>query len=252
MVRALLVRGMLAGLAAGVVALAVSYLLGEPRVEAAVAFEESHAHGHGHGEELFSRTLQSTGGLATGVLLFGTAVGGVAALAFCFALGRTGRLAPRATAALVSLAALAGLYLVPFLKYPANPPSVGDPDTIGRRTALYVLMMLLGVLLASAAAVLGRALVPRFGAWYASVAAAGALLLAVGLAYALLPGVDEVPADFPATLLWRFRLAALAVQAALWTAFGLLFGELAERVLRPGPAPAAARTPPPLPAPSVR
>ena len=28
------------------------------------------------------------------------------------------------------------VYLVPFLKYPANPPSVGDPDTIGKRTAL--------------------------------------------------------------------------------------------------------------------
>jgi hypothetical protein len=29
------------------------------------------------------------------------------------------------------------LYVVPFLKYPANPPAVGDPDTIGLRQSLY-------------------------------------------------------------------------------------------------------------------
>jgi hypothetical protein len=51
------------------------------------------------------------------------------------------------------------------------------------------------------------------------------------LAAALLPAVDEVPRDFPADVLWRFRLAALGLQAVLWTACGLLLGALAERVL---------------------
>ena len=49
---------------------------------------------------------------------------GVAALAFCFALGRLGRISPRATALLLSGCALLAVYVVPFLKYPANPPSV--------------------------------------------------------------------------------------------------------------------------------
>jgi hypothetical protein len=48
-----------------------------------------------------------------------------------------------------------------------------------------------------------------------------------------------VPKDFSATLLWQFRLAALAIQLTLWTAFGLIFGVLAERVLSPKPAKAA-------------
>ncbi|SMQ21445.1 Probable cobalt transporter subunit (CbtA) [Streptomyces sp. Ag82_O1-12] len=239
-VRNLLVRGMLAGLAAGVLALAAAYFLGEPDVDKAIGFEEAHAPAHGHEVELVSRGLQSTAGLATGVLVYGVAFGGIAALAYCFALGRVGRFSPRATALLLSGSALLAVYVVPFLKYPANPPAVGNPDTIGKRTTLYFLMMLLGVLLAIAATVLGRRLAPGLGTWWATVVALAAFALAVGTAYAFLPAVNEVPADFPAAVLWRFRLSALAVQTTLWAGFGLLFGELAERLLNPGPETAAA------------
>ncbi|MEW2133865.1 CbtA family protein [Streptomyces sp. NPDC005435] len=233
-VRNLLVRGMLAGLAAGLLALVAAYFLGEPNVDRAIAFED--AHSHEHEMEVVSRSLQSTAGLATGVLVYGVAFGGIAALAFCFALGRVGRFGPRATALLLSTAALLAVYVVPFLKYPANPPSVGDPDTIGKRTTLYFLMMLLSVLLAIGATLLGKRLAPGLGTWWATVVAVVAFAVVIGLAYAFLPVINEVPRDFPATLLWRFRLAALAVQAVLWGGFGLLFGELAERQLNPRPA----------------
>lgn len=237
-VRALLVRGMLAGLVAGALALAVAYFLGESRVDAAIALEEAHSHSHSHdhggGEELVSRGMQATGGLATGVLVFGVAVGGIAALVFCYALGRLGRFGPRATAALIAGAALLTVYIVPFLKYPANPPAVGNPDTIGRRTALFFLMVALSVLLAVAAVILGRRLAPRLGNWNATIAAAAGYVLVIGLAYAFLPSFNEVGKDFPASLLWEFRLATLAVQVTLWTAFGLVFGYLTERLLEPG------------------
>ncbi|MEU0431623.1 CbtA family protein [Streptomyces sp. NPDC006290] len=235
-VRNLLVRGMLAGLAAGVLALVVAYLLGEPTVDSAIGFEEAHAPAHGHEVELVSRSLQSTAGLATGVLIYGISFGGIAALAYCFALGRVGRFGPRATALLLSGTALLAVYVVPFLKYPANPPSVGDPDTIGKRTTLYFLMMVLSVLLAIGATILGKRLAPRLGTWYATVLAVAAFAVLIGLAYEFLPVINEVPGDFPATLLWRFRLSALAIQATLWGGFGLVFGELAERMLNPRPA----------------
>ncbi|MDT0468782.1 MULTISPECIES: CbtA family protein [Streptomyces] len=236
-VRNLLVRGMLGGLAAGVLALVVAYLLGEPDVDSAISFEA--AHSHEHEMEVVSRSLQSTAGLATGVLVYGVAFGGIAALAFCFALGRVASFSPRATALLLSGCALLAVYVVPFLKYPANPPSVGNPDTIGKRTTLYFLMMLLSVLLAIAATIVGKRLAPRLGNWYATVVAVVGFAVVIGLAYAFLPVINEVPKDFPATLLWRFRLSALAIQIVLWGGFGLLFGELAERQLNPKPAPAA-------------
>ncbi|MEU1513606.1 CbtA family protein [Streptomyces sp. NPDC005811] len=240
-VRNLLVRGMLAGLAAGVLALVVAYFLGEPNVDSAIGFEEAHAPAHEHEVELVSRSLQSTAGLATGVLVYGVAFGGIAALAYCFALGRVGRFGPRATALLLSGAALLAVYVVPFLKYPANPPAVGDHDTIAKRTTLFFLMMLLGVLLAIAAVIAGKRLAPRLGTWYATVVAVLGFVTLIGLAYAFLPAINEVPADFPATLLWRFRLSTLALQITLWTGFGLVFGELAERLLNPKPVQAPAR-----------
>ncbi|GAA3019135.1 CbtA family protein [Streptomyces fulvorobeus] len=233
-VRALLVRGMLAGLAAGALALVVAYFLGESQVDAAIALEAAHHHDHGGGEELVSRTMQATGGLATGILVFGVAVGGIAALVFCYALGRIGAFGPRATAALVAGAALLTVYVVPFLKYPANPPAVGDPGTIGRRTALFFLLVVLSVLLAVAAVILGRRLAPRLGNWNASIAGFAGFVLVIGVAYAFLPSFNEVGKDFPATLLWQFRLSTLAIQATLWAGFGLVFGYLAERLLEPG------------------
>ncbi|GAA3183512.1 MULTISPECIES: CbtA family protein [Streptomyces] len=243
-VRNLLVRGMLAGLGAGVLALIVAYVLGEPNVNSAIGFEEAHAaHSHGDEAELVSRGVQSTAGLATGVLVYGIAFGGIAALAYCFALGRVGRFGPRATALLLSGCALLTVYVVPFLKYPANPPAVGDPDTIGKRTALYFLMMLFSVLLAVAATLLGKRLAPRIGAWYATVAAVLGFAVVTGLAYAFLPAISEVPEHFPAALLWRFRLSALGMQLTLWAGFGLLFGELAQRLLRPEPAASARAVP---------
>ncbi|MCW8376515.1 CbtA family protein [Streptomyces justiciae] len=231
-VRNLLVRGMLAGLVAGMAALVVAYFLGEPRVDQAIAYEEAHAHEHG-GEELFSRTLQSTAGLSTGVLVYGVAFGGIAALAYCFALGRIGRFGPRASALLLAVAGLVAVYVVPFLKYPANPPAVGDPDTLNQRTALFFLMIVLSVLLTVGTVILGKRLACRLGNWNATLAAGAFFVLVVGLAYAFLPSFNEVPEHFPAALLWQYRLAALAVQVTLWTAFGLVFGLLAERQLAP-------------------
>lgn len=236
-VRTLLVRGMLAGLVAGALALVVAYLLGEPRVDAAIAFEDAHA--HEHEVEIVSRGLQSTAGLATGVLVFGVSFGGIAALAFSFALGRIGRFGPRATAALLSGAAFLTVYLVPFLKYPANPPSIGNPDTIGKRTALYFLMMLLSVLLAVAATIGGKRAASRLGNWNASVAAGLGFVLVIGLAYAFLPAISEIPKGFSAALLWQFRLSSVAIQLVMWTAFGLTFGHFAERALRPASRTAA-------------
>ncbi|MFF4154185.1 CbtA family protein [Streptomyces sp. NPDC001651] len=233
-VRTLLVRGMLAGLGAGVLAFVFAFLVGEGPVDAAIAFEEAGSHEHGHGgEELVSRTVQSTAGLATGVLVFGVAIGGIAALAFCFALGRVGRFGARSTAALTALAGFLLLYLLPILKYPANPPAVGNPDTIGKRTILFVGMIALSVLLGIAAILLGRKLAPSWGNWNATIAAGVAFVTVVAVVMAVLPEGDNTPKGFPATDLWEFRVASIGLQAVLWAAFGLLFGFLAERVLEP-------------------
>lgn len=263
-VRNLLVRGMIAGVVAGLLAFALAYVVGEPSIDSSIALEESasapaHEHGaaaapadEGEEEELVTRPVQSTLGLATGVLVYGVALGGIASLAFAVCLGRVGRLRPRATAALVAGAAFTTVYLVPFLKYPATPPAVGNPDTIGKRTTLFFLMIVLSVLVAVIAVIAGRRLAPTLGNWNATVAAGGGYVVVMAAACLLLPAnTDAVKETFPAALLWEFRLASLGVQALLWTAFGLIFGALAERVLRPAGEPDAASGAAPGPAPGV-
>jgi len=143
MVRALLVRGMLAGLAAGVLAFAFAYAFGEPQVQAAIDFED-HLARIAHepiAAAVVSRGTQRTIGLLSGLVAMGVALGGLFALTFAWAYGRIGPLGARATAALLALGAYLTVTVVPFTKYPANPPGVGDADTIDRRTLLFVAMI---------------------------------------------------------------------------------------------------------------
>jgi predicted cobalt transporter CbtA len=229
MMRALLVRGMLAGLVAGVLATLFAYLVGEPSVNVAIGFEEAAA--HEHGEELVSRSVQSTIGLFVGVGIYAIAIGGLLALTFALAYGRVGTLRPRITALLVTAATFAVVVLVPFLKYPANPPAVGQAGTIQSRTQLYFAFVALSIVVGVAAVVLGRRLADRFDAWTGGIAACVGYAVVMVLCAWLLPVVNEVPTDFPASTLWSFRISSLGTQLTLWTVFGLVFATLADRVL---------------------
>ncbi len=173
--------------------------------------------------------MQASYGLLTGVMVYGTAFGGLFALVFAVANGRVAALGPRAVSALLGVAGFLAFYLVPNLKYPANPPAVGRPDTIAMRTALYFVMMTLSIAAMVGAAMLRRQLVARHGGWSAALAAAAFYLVSVAVVAALLPSVDEVPAGFPAVVLWRFRVDSVAMQAIMWATLGLGFGTLAER-----------------------
>ncbi|GAA0715381.1 CbtA family protein [Dactylosporangium roseum] len=233
--RSLLVRGMLVGAAAGVAAFLFAYLFGEGPINDAIAFEEANAAPLPAGEhehELVSRTVQSTVGLATASIVYGVALGGVFGIAVALTVGRFGKVSARATAGLVALAGFVGVALVPFLKYPANPPATGNPDTLQQRTGLYFLMVVIGVAAVIGVAVAGRSLQPRLGAWNATTVAIVGAAVVVGAAIALLPAVNEVPGAFSPVLLWQFRLASLGTQAVTWATLGLLFGYLTERSLR--------------------
>jgi hypothetical protein len=234
MVRGLLVRGMLCGLVAGLLGAVVAKLLGEGAVGKAIFFEEQRtkALGEAPDPEVFSRTVQNTVGLLTGMVAFGVAVGGLYALAYAIAQGRLGHARARTTAAIVAAAAFAGLYLIPVMKYPANPPSVGNPDTIGHRTALYFTMMVISVVVVVSAIVATRQLTPRLGAWNAAIASVLGGVVVLAIVYEVLPGVHEVPQGFPAETLWKFRIASIAIQLTVWATIGLTFGALTERSLR--------------------
>lgn len=228
MMRTLLVRGMLSGLVAGLLALIFARIFGEPSVGTAIDFQSAlqATGGETPEPELVSRTVQSSIGLATAVLVYAVAFGGLFSLAFAIAYGRIGRLSARATAVVLALGGYLVVYVVPFLKYPASPPAVGNPNTISERTATYFAMVLLSVVLAVAAIYLGQRLTSRLGGWNAALAAAAAFVATVATVVSLLPTINEVPNGFPATVLWNFRIASLGTQLIMWATIGLLFGPL--------------------------
>jgi hypothetical protein len=233
MIRPLLVRGMLVGLAAGVLAFAFAFAFGEPQVQHAIDFEDHLARVHHEPAEaeLVSRGLQRTLGLLTGTVVMGIAVGGLFSLVFAWAYGRIGAMSPRLTAAVLALAAYLTVTVVPFTKYPANPPTVGNPDTIDKRTILFLTMIAITILAAVAAGRLRRELLGRLGAWNAALVAVAAFVVVIAVAELILPAVHETPQGFPADVLYRFRLASLGINLTLWTTIGLGFGVAAQRLL---------------------
>lgn len=247
-----LIRGLLAGLLAGLVAFSVAYTIGEPQVDAAIAIEEAGAaaapageadgHTHSHAddaaeaapaeEEVFevSRATQSTWGLLTGTVGVGVALGGITALGAAFALGRLGRLSPTQSTAVVAAIGFVAISLVPFLKYPATPPAVGNPETIGQRTELYFGFLALSILVAVAETV-GAAVLLKGGrsVFQATVIPALGFVAILGIAAAALPTVNEVGA-FPADVLWSFRLSSILTLAALWATLGIVLTGLIGRL----------------------
>jgi hypothetical protein len=198
MVKALLIRGMIAGAVAGLLAFGFAQVFGEPEIEYAIGLEEQMAQAghaqqheaggaHHHEDELVSRGMQAGIGLLTAVVVYGAGMGGLFAIAFAFAYGRIGRFGPRATAALLAAAGFVAVALVPFLKYPATPPAVGNPETIGTRTALFLVMIAIAIIAVVLAVGLARRLAAQLGPWAAAAAGGVVFIAVVGAAQFFLP-----------------------------------------------------------------
>jgi hypothetical protein len=164
---------------------------------------------------------------------------------------------------LVSGTGLVALYVVPFLKYPANPPAIGHDDTIGARSLLYLIMVVVSVAGLVGAVAAARKLTPRLGGWNATLLAGAAYVVLIVVVMLILPPfghlhanvarfgeqVTETPLPlrdshgqlvfpgFPADVLFKFRLYSVINQLILWTTIGLAFGPLVERMLAPAPRP---------------
>jgi hypothetical protein len=234
MMRTLLVRGMLVGLVAGLLAFVWAHFVGEPPVRAAIAVEDAKAAAAGEVDTaapLVSRETQSTWGLLTGILVFGVAIGGFLSLVFAIVYGRVGRLPARATVLTIAAIGFTAIVLVPLTKYPANPPAVGSGDTINERTEWFFVLIVIAIVAAVAAVRLGRQLQPRWGT--GNGVAAGIVLFAalIAVAHLALPAQNEVRPPFPPQILWDFRLANLGTQLILWSVLAFGFGLAAERAI---------------------
>jgi hypothetical protein len=201
-----ILRGALSGFVAGVLGFIFARIFAEPLISKAIAYESgrdaalaalNHAAGRPaapDGPEIFSRSIQSTIGTATGIIAFSVAMGALIAVAYLVMHGRFS-IRPRNLVWLIAGFGFGGVYLLPFVKYPANPPAIGHSFTIHTRGALYLTVVAGSLILLGLAAWLARRLVPRFGMTGAVVLAAVAFLVVYGVLIGLLPSPGNLAAN---------------------------------------------------------
>ncbi len=222
----LLRRGLIAGLLAGLVAGIFYFLAGEPVIQQALRYEAVPA--GGHSVELFSRSTQRVG-LVVGVSLFGIALGGLFTVLYALLGPHLAATGGWDRSLRLAGACFAALWLVPFLKYPADPPGVNSAATGPERLRLYLTMLAVSVGTAAGAWLLARYLARDGMRREARHVLVGVAYLAVvGGAWALLPDTAE-PTALPAALLWQAREVSAAGAALLWLVLGVSFGWLAAR-----------------------
>jgi hypothetical protein len=269
LVSGLVLRAAGVGLLGGLVAFVFARIFAEPLIQRAVDYEGGRGEAEAAlaaaagepvgagGSELFSRAVQGNVGIGVGIILFGLAVGCFFGVAYCLAYGRVGRVSARQLSLLVAGGGFLVLFLVPFLKYPANPPAVGNDATIAQRAGLYGVMVVACLVFGAAAIWLGQRLAPRFGTWNATLLAGLAFVVVIGLVMVLLPPLGSLSANagevgpaltetpqplrdpsgaivfpgFDPDLLYYFRLYSVMAQALLWGVIGVAFAPLAERLL---------------------
>jgi Probable cobalt transporter subunit (CbtA) len=251
-----ILRGLASGALGGLLAFAFARVLAEPLMQRAIDYEKGRAAAEGAlrrsaglaaaaaDPALFSRGVQRNLGLGVSMVLFGVAMGGLLAVAYVLVTrGMRPSARPRSVSLAIAAAGFAGVFLLPFLKYPADPPGIEHAESIQTRGLLYLAMVAISLVSVLAAALAARRLQPRLGAWKAMLVALVALAAWMAIVMTILPSLQPLHPlrdrsgailypGFPADLLRQFRLYALLAQAMLWGAGGVAFGALAERLVR--------------------
>jgi predicted cobalt transporter CbtA len=227
--RSILKASVIAGLIAGALISGFHSLLIEPVIERAIALEEqvSHPPGETHADPVVDRATQRWG-LVLGFIVYGAIWGLLLGVLMYFTQGWRPTTWTIMKYGLV-LGVLLGwsVALFPFLKYPANPPGIGEAETVGYRQALYLGFIGLSIVGTALALGLFRLLkrptwssAPGQGRWL--FPAAFYVMYAVAI-YTVLPANPD-PVEMPAGLIWTFRVISFVGLTLFWVILGGVFG----------------------------
>lgn len=219
---AVLRAAVLAGLIAGVTASAFHLVLAEPVIERAIEQERQTKVELGAKPEapVVSRAVQRKG-LVVGLLIYGAVWGALFGVVYLVIESRRQLWDARISGWLLAVVIGWAVAWFPFLKYPANPPGVGESATVAYRQLLYVGFIALSVA--------GAALAFFFhGRRFPARARALLILYAVYAVtlYLAMPANPD-PVRMPADLVWTFRVISLAGLVAFWLVLGTSFQWLA-------------------------
>ena len=218
-----LVSGALAGTIHGVANLAIV----EPYLDTAIGIENQNLFASGEEEDTPEfwveydayRDWQKGGQVLAGAIL-GTSIG--ALFGIVYTLSRNALPQGNDLKKTLTLAAVMWLtiYLVPFLKYPANPPTVGDGETVVLRAILYLSF----IAISGFGAVGFYQLYKRLQSKTKIVAFVGYGIF-IAVVFALMPpNPDEVTA--PMDLVNGFRAMSVVTVSVFWISIAVIFGGL--------------------------
>ena len=218
-----LVSGAIAGLIHG----GVNLVIVEPYLDDAIAIENRNMFESGEEEDTPEfwvehnsfRLWQKGGQVLAGVIL-GTSIG--ALFGIIYALSRNSLPGSHDVKKALVLAGIMWLvvFFIPFLKYPANPPTVGDGDTVVLRGTLFLAF----TAISGFSAVGFYQLSKKFNGKKKLVSAIGYGVFISTVAILMPDNPDEITA--PMQLVDGFRVMSILGVSAFWITIPLILGSL--------------------------
>lgn len=213
----------LSGVIAGVILAGVNYFVAEPFIDQAIGIEVDNSIASGEVvdfDELSTyRVWQKEGTFAAGAFL-GLTYGAILGIVYVISRKYLPSSDDRKKALILAAIMCLSLYIVPFIKYPANPPAVGDPETIGLRDSLYTSYQLASGLIALGVSILVYKLRKIS---YIKYVIPIIYLGLVAFIYAVFPAnPDEITA--PMDLVNAFRAVTFGTMVMFYLVLGAIFG----------------------------
>jgi len=218
---------LVSGFIAGTIHGAVNLVIVEPYLDEAIGIENQNLFTSGGAEDTPQfwveynsyRDWQKSGQLLAGGIL-GMSIGALFGIVFAYS--RNSLPKGHTVKKTFVLAAIMWLtiFLIPFLKYPANPPTVGDADTVVLRQILYLLFIAISGLSAVGFFVLYKKLQNKKKGF----AFVGYAVFITAVFFMMPPSPDEVTA--PMDLVNGFRTMSVVAVSTFWVAEAIILGAL--------------------------
>jgi predicted cobalt transporter CbtA len=214
---------LLAGAIAGTILGLVNQLAVEPYIEHAIELEMQDTAQSGQvinpAEFAAYRFWQKGGEIAAGTIL-GLSIGSLYGIVFAYTRGLVPGSNNKKKALIVAGIMWFVLFLLPALKYPANPPAVGNPETIYYRQSLYIAFLAISGSSALVLAFLYQK-VASLNTYKAIIPSAYAAIMA-GAYLAMPANPDSINA--PIDLIIGFRITSAITISMFWGLLGIIFG----------------------------
>lgn len=219
-----------AGILAGLVHGMLNIVLVEPYLDNAIGIENQRLFAEGQAKDTpqflqqFTdyRIWQKQGSIVAGAIL-GASTGALFGLVFAYSRKSLPGNNDIKKALILAGIMWAVLYFIPFLKYPANPPTVGEPDTIALRASTYALFVALSGFAAIGFAILYKKMKDK--KFLAFVGYAGFM----GIIFVIMPQNPD-PIKTPVELVNGFRAISAGTMTAYWIVNGIILGWMWKKV----------------------